>query len=62
MDTKCVLLLANVFRYSYEADFMHLKTYEKNQFDPSISHSAIDMMSFELRVILLIAYNQLCLK
>jgi len=29
MDTKCALLLADVFLYSYETDFIHLKTYEK---------------------------------
>ena len=29
MDTKCALLFADVFLYSYEEDFIHLKTYEK---------------------------------
>ena len=45
---NCAPLLADLFLYSYEADFTQglLKKDEKSQSDPLISRSAIQMMSF----------------
>ena len=50
MGTNCVPLLADLFLYSYEADFIQgfLKKSEKSQPDPLISRSAIQMMSFQV--------------
>ena len=39
MSTDCVPLLADLFLYSYEEDFIY-KT-KRNQADPTIAHSAI---------------------